>query len=188
MRVIDKRDKKIVDDVNEKWHTGDIIRFWSNKDQINYGIITMDPRSTVLVIVKSSIYSPGMSMRFASEKQLKDVLHDSHKFVENTRSNDIEKVLSTNDKKYNYGDILMCKYQREDKEFDLYRISNNAAHNYTVNIIHECIGNEEAFAITETPSAEELVNLLKKRMDYEIVEKVPAYIVLGELKANEKTE
>ena len=189
MRVIDKREE----DKREEWHVGDIIRFGNHTVNENYGMIvhiSSCSDSINLIELKGHHFKRGYTgfYMYPSTATLKEKLCELYRFVENMGNADIDEVFSkvNNAPKYNYGDILMCKYQKEDKEFDLYRISNNAAHNYTVNLIHECIGNENAFAITEAPSAEELVNLLKKRMDYEIVEKVPAYIVLGELKDNEK--
>lgn len=61
---------------------------------------------------------------YPSTTALKEKIYELYRFVENMGNADIGEVFSqaNNANKYDRDDILMCKYQISDKDFDLYEI------------------------------------------------------------------
>lgn len=185
MRVIDKREE----DKREEWHVGDIIRFGNYTVNENYGMIVhiRDSSDSInLITLKEHQFQRGSTgfYMYPSTTALKEKIYELYRFVENMGNADIGEVFSqaNNANKYDRDDILMCKYQISDKDFDLYEIKKSS-NIYIANILHTCRDYEKVYPYVSTASStEELVDLLKDHIGYEIVEKVPAYIVLGEFK------
>lgn len=181
MQVIDKR---FIDESD--WTVGDIIGFGKHNVKENYGmIISLDFSNSVdLAVLKSDDLQQGYTgfNTYTSILELQDHLKSLFPFVENMGKDAWGKMVSSHKdahKKFDFGDILMCKYKETDKDFDLLKISPSPSGKYTINILHEQTGEENRFFKQEFKSADQLVDFLRNL--YKIVEKVPAYVVLGVL-------
>lgn len=85
--------------------------------------------------------------------------------------------------KIDYGTILLCKgFEKDDDEFDLYRVAyagTDYGTGYRSDLIHDFEGNERAHFGGSYKTTSELIESLKS--SYDIVQVVDAHIVIDKI-------